>query len=260
MGPVPRELAVEAIERLIALGKAEMPMILEPYTPRFKVASAALVARILTLGESIVHLSALDRRAELFTLNRCLFEHVVMLAWIAAPRDDSRLDIWQLRDNRDRLKVFNDFTDHGADLDIATDADRDWLREAIEDSADLRGLPPVTELAAQADRDWASLLNPSGSRDLGTLRGSYAVAYRLGSQTAHPTLVGLNFVSQIASAHTVVSLEPRDEVGQYLAPVTSFLVAALKISSVVLGAPDQEAVQEVYVSFGESFRRYHPNP
>lgn len=86
---------------------------LEPSTPRYKLATAGRFARILTRGESIAHLSELRRDHDVFILVRALYEHVAMLAWVSAPRSDSRLDIWFREDNRQRLKLDADIRAFG---------------------------------------------------------------------------------------------------------------------------------------------------
>ena len=251
--PIPQEVVLEAITELIELGTAELPMSLEPFTPRFKVASAGLLARILTLGESIVHLSETRRSMDLFILVRALYEHLVMLAWISAPRDDSRLDIWFREDNRQRLKLDADIRAYGhAGF---SEEDRAFFARQVEEIGG-PGLPPLVQLAEQADLDWREYLKP-GSATANSLRGSYAIVYRFGSTAAHPTLSALNTVTDQINAHNVVRLELKTDVGWVLPLCVSFLGIALMISSVILGRPDRDAAEAITFRFGREFVRRH---
>lgn len=245
---VPTDLSLEAIERLLELGRSVSPIVVAPESPAWQSSSAGLVVRVLTLADTIVHVSRLSRAADLSILVRCLYEHVVVLAWIAAPRDNSRYEIW----HRESLRVVrawgNEMRDLGAG-DITTDG-RAWLEEQLPASEPR--MPPVSQLARQADDDWQKRLGLTG---LNTLTASYTNVYRGGSSFAHPTAIGLHGNRTAAGAHSVLTVEPRGDISAIIGPVFTFLAVALAVSSHTIGRPPLRAIRAAVDQFADAAAR-----
>jgi hypothetical protein len=240
--PIPAEASLDAISQLLALGQQGFPLVAEPFTPRYQVAASGLLARSLTIAEAAVHLSALSRISELSTLVRSLYEHVVMLAWVAAPQDDSRLDIWQRYDDQQRLRLDADVSSIRG-TGAMSDADREWLEEGVRLNA-AAGMPPLHVRAEQADEAWSSRLGFDG---WASLRGGYASVYRTASTAAHPSLLGLNAVHEEANGHDVFMIEPATDIGPVIGLVTPYVATALFVSSYVLGGPPLDEITTILV-------------
>jgi Family of unknown function (DUF5677) len=176
--------------------------------------TAALV-RMTDTVESLLDLMGLDRDLDGQTLVRSLYEQVVTFAWIAI--DPDRREWRWVGDGRwELLKLHNDAArfgeSHGdpvlSDEEVAESKQSLGLSDepasATEDCESggrrrrrqpeaARILPPVTEMAEQADEHWSVRvrgLHPAG-HPLG-FRGLYLPAYRVGSRAAHGALMALD--------------------------------------------------------------------
>jgi Family of unknown function (DUF5677) len=248
LNAVPAEVSLEAIGRLLELGTSVGHVVAEPDWPEWRTASAGLLMRVLTLGETIMHVSRLRRVADLSILVRCLYEHAVMLAWIAAPRDDSRVAIW----NRESLRIVRAWGDEMKALDAGdiTPEGRAWLEEQLSGP----GMPKTRELARQADTDWHGQLGLSG---LNTLTASYTTVFRAGSFFAHPTPAGLFENRRPAGDHIVLMVEPEGDISPIIGCVFTFLAVALGVASHTIGRPDLYAIKKIVAECAAAAAR-HP--
>ncbi|MDW5595292.1 DUF5677 domain-containing protein [Conexibacter stalactiti] len=233
---VPAAVSLEAIGRLLELGRSIGHVVAEPDWPQWRTASAGLLMRVLTLGETIVHVSELRRVADLSILVRCLYDHAVMLAWISAPRDDSRFTVW----NRESLRIVRAWGNEMKAMEAGdiTPEGREWLEEQLSGP----GMPKTRELARQADRDWNGRLGLSG---LNTLTASYTTVFRAGSFFAHPTAAGLYENRRPAGDHVVLMIEPEGDISPTIGCVFTFLAVALGVASHTIGRPDLYAIKRI---------------
>ena len=175
--------------------------------------TAALV-RMTDTVESLLDLMGLGRDLDGQTLVRSLYEQVVTFAWIAI--DPGRREWRWVGDGRwELLKLHNDAAQFGESLGDPVLSDEEVAeskqslglsdepasasgcesagrRRRRQPDAD-RILPPVTEMAEQADEHWSVRvrgLHPAGHA-LG-FRGLYLPAYRVGSRAAHGALMPLD--------------------------------------------------------------------
>jgi hypothetical protein len=149
----------------------------------WELVAAVLLARVVGLIRSIALLVRAGHRPDAFLLMRPLYEHVVMVCWLAASPED-RLDEWVGHFRKSRQTTFEE-------------AER--LFEVPPPSDDLAGyvdvgrLRPLDQLADEADRYWSGEIDAfsppaRGKAGLLTLRGLYTVIYRRASRAAHAEL------------------------------------------------------------------------
>lgn len=153
--------------------------------------SVGLLSRMTGTLEAILDLQRREREADAATLGRSLYEHAVHFAWLAADPSEARLQEWRKYDLEQRLKADADMRRFGQRS--FTDKKRAELEHEV---AALVGTKLILDqLAVVADRHWAPRIS---GLTLGTIRsfaGLYASLYRYYSGTAHPTMLGLNRVS-----------------------------------------------------------------
>lgn len=211
---------------------------------RWWAASAGLITRILTLTETIVHVGRLKRRSDLATLTRSLFEHVVMLAWIAAPRDNSRFETWERASYR-TVGIVSDELE-GLGLGFLTDAGRDFVREQ---SGRRHELPPVPKLAETVDAEWQQRLGLAG---VNRLVAKYTYVYRLGSMYAHPTAAGLFGNRERVLDGELFLIEQRTDIREVIGPVFTLLAVALVVASHTIGRPPLPAIKTIVGQFADA--------
>lgn len=94
--------------------------------------STALLARATgTLG-AIVTLSELERRSDVMTLLRSLYEHVALMAWLSTPPEDEHGAAWVRYDSERRLKADDDFTE--SEGPILTPQNREAAQRLVQAS------------------------------------------------------------------------------------------------------------------------------
>jgi uncharacterized protein DUF5677 len=185
-------------------------------------------------------LSGRERQGDLGVLARCLFEHVVMLAWLTGSPDQEtsyeRLLLWQRYDDEHRLKVDREVSAlQGHPLLSAQ------LREDLEaaiDAMEERRLPGVADRALVADREWDGRVGVS-------LRDQYSILYRPMSTAVHPTTLALSFQMTDVEDGKAVHAEPRnlDGAAGTLGGVLGMLMNALVVSSYTFNRPAIDAAE-----------------
>ncbi len=175
-----------------------------------------------------------------------------MLAWLTGADSEERIARWQADDELNRGKIDAELTKLTG-TPVLSPENRARV-DAIKASVGNRSpLPPLTERAEAADRDWQarfqfSVPGTTEHHPLYSLRAAYSTLYRLASSVAHPTIAGLNFVSTRAGGHTVTQIEPTTEVAPTFGLMVALLGTALYISADVLGFPRPQEVTDVFDS------------
>jgi len=228
---------MQTIQALVALVKPQFPMVLSNEAPPTRVVSAGLLARITGTAEASLRIAELQRGADLMVAARCLFEHVIVFAWLTGPTDEAermlRLSQWQVQDHLDRGRADKEITALLGSPFLTEDN-----RQLAEQAKAVRhqGATALADRAAQADREWAGRMRfaSSGGNVANrpySLRASYSTLYRFASSMAHPTLTGLNLVATRTETHTVIELEPRGRAAAALGIALGVFGVSLYISS-----------------------------
>jgi hypothetical protein len=237
------EVVLAGIQALLELAQPAARIEAETGSPRWWEMSAGLFTRVVTLTETIVHMSQLGRPSDLNLLARCLFEHVVVLAWIATPDDTSRVERLE-RDSYRSAAIVNDEMDR-LGIGFLTDAGREWVREQ---AGRRNEVPPVPELARKVDEEWHDRL---GLVELNRLVASYTLVYRSGSSFVHPSVLGMfGNRKRVADGHRY-TIEPRSDTRGVLAPVFTLLAVALVVAAHTIGRPPPLAIKAIVNDFAD---------
>lgn len=206
-------------------------------------AGVALLSRLTgTLG-SILDLHVGMREADAAILARSLYEHSVHFAWLAADPSAARLKAWRQHDELMRVRADADARDHGIILSTADDAQ---IRAQL---ADLRGKELVlADLAVAADKYWAGRLPGLGThREPQSFRGLYSTLYRHYSGMAHPTMRGLNRVTDhLAGNRRRIRLEEGYDGNGPYGMATVIFTFALYAAAESIGWPPADELNAVF--------------
>lgn len=147
----------------------------------WRVVGPALVARCAYLLGSILKLQQDLRGLDAILLLRAMFEHTVMVAWLAAdPAENVRRFL--ASDLQDRLRFDDDVQSVGFPPLLSPEA-----RTLFETDASGKKLPSLKDRVVAADKYWAGRSRYLRSEGQYSLRAEYALAYRSFSSVAHPT-------------------------------------------------------------------------
>lgn len=230
------------MRRAVAIGDALFPVKFTLDTPDLVGVSVGLLARCVTTTKACEHLAALGRRGDLMVCVRTLFEHTVMLAWLLGSDDgEQRMLLWQRYCDEETLKFDNERARLGGDKEVGADA-RAEIDEADRRLGKLK-MPGLPERAAQVDREWAERLGLDPQhRSPWSLRHIYSIVFRVGSAMAHPTLAGLQLVTEKHRDGVLIDVERPGLAHEALFPVPVLIGTALAVSSVALGKPHADDI------------------
>lgn len=152
----------------------------------------ALVARATGSLQAIMTLLPLDRDADALILLRSLYEHVTTFAWLSSEPTAERLGRWLKSDSVARIRADDDCVRLG--MPILEADQRARLERTI---ASLPSeMPDLLSQAEAADNHWSGHIDGLDESGMpSSFRGLYAFAYRRFSAIAHPSNMGLNFVT-----------------------------------------------------------------
>lgn len=233
--------------KLIALASAEFPKEFEVRgdADAWPFVAAALVSRMTTTLETVIHLHLMRRAVDASILVRSVYEHAVCLAWLGADPTAERLADWRLSDIKMRLVADDEATDRGVVL--LTPANRAEMQDQIGDRK-LKRLVLVN-LADEAETEWAGRLpGLDGEKDFRSFRGLYTILYRDYSGVAHPTLRGLNPVyDELSLTGRRVRLEGDQEWQRPYGIGLVVFALGLQVVAATLGWPQRTAIDQALV-------------
>jgi hypothetical protein len=229
--------ALEATRRVLDLTAGMFPSTFKREVPDLLRVSVGLLARCVTTAEACLHLAQLGRRSDLMVAVRILFEHVVMFGWLTgSDGGEDRMLLWQRYCDQQALRFDDEIALLGGEPRISPET-RARIAESTERLGDAT-MPGLADRAAQVDREWAYRLGFDPlHRDICSLRRTYAVVFRVGSAMAHPTIAGVDIVTDREPAGVTVKVEPPGRAHEALLPVPLLLGTALAMSASALGKP-----------------------
>lgn len=209
--------------------------------------SLSLLSRMAGTVEAILDLEPRGREADAATLARSLYEHAVHFAWLAAEPTASRLQEWGRYDIEQRLKADTDMRRYGQPL--FTDETRAELEARF---TRLVGKNLILEqLANAADRFWTPRIPGLVARSTFSFAGLYASLYRFYSATAHPTMLGLNRVTDdINLTRKRIRLEREYQGAGPYGMATVVFGLALQVAARTLGWPSPQEIEAVFERYG----------
>jgi len=220
------------VHRALALADGMFPVKLPRSTPDLVRLTVALIARCVTITQTCAHLAELGRRGDLMVCVRTLYEHTVMLAWLLGDDGEQRMLLWQRYCDQQTLKLNDERARLGGENAVSADT-----RAAIASATHKLGsakMPELPDRAMQADREWADRLGiDPRHRSSWSLRHIYSVVFRVGSAMAHPTLAGLELVTEKRTDEVTISIEPPGLAHEALLPVPVLIGTTLAMSSSV---------------------------
>lgn len=205
--------------------------------------SVGLLSRMTGTLEAILDLQPRGREADAATLGRSLYKHAVHFAWLAAEPSEARLQEWRKYDLKQRLKADADMRRFGQQS--FTDEKRAALRAQV---AALVGKKLILDqLAVVADRYWAPRIAGLTVGTIQSFAGLYASLYRYYSATAHPTMLGLNRVSDdLDRGRRRIRLEGDYQGTGPYGMATVVFGLALYASATAIGWPSSNAIDSVF--------------
>jgi len=225
------------VHRALALADGMFPVTLRrSSTPDLVRLTVALIARCVTITQACAHLAELGRRGELMVCVRTLYEHTVMLAWLLGDDGENRMLLWQRYCDEQTLKFDDEQARLGGENAVSADT-----RAAIAAATHKLGtakMPGLPDRAAQADREWEERLGLDPChRSAWSLRHIYSFVFRAGSAMAHPTLAGLELVTEKRTDEVTISIEAPGLAHEALLPVPVLIGTTLAVSSSVFQRP-----------------------
>lgn len=204
------EIAERRGRNLIELLSPHLPLEVRVEGPAdaWQLVGPGLLARQVGSLEALLALRPLDRQADAFVLLRTLYEHAVTFAWFAADPGEDRHRRFLKSDTVARLDADDDARKVGVPLlDSENRAKYEAQRSRLP-----KQMPDLLQRAEVADAHWVGKVPTlKDSSETHSYRGLYAIAYRHHSAIAHPTLMGLNFVTvDLHGGDLRVQLEERD--------------------------------------------------
>jgi hypothetical protein len=238
------EIIRRAANALIDLVGPDFPKPISRSAPAYRVAQHGLVAKATSLMEGIVDALEANRRSNLQILIRSLCDHATILAWLAAD-PERNYPLWKSEDARARVKAHNEWKrDLGADL-LAPQI----LAELEAVAAETHAGP--TDLAARAraaDEYWKPRLGLE-EEPLAGFVATYQVLFRSGSTRMHPSLQGLNDVTELTPDHVVVKLEQTHQDPAIAGTAVLIYALALRVSAQINGFPRPEDVNAIVAQY-----------
>jgi hypothetical protein len=234
-------------QKLIAMVRGHLPIDVRVSGPAdaWQLVGPALLARQVGSLEALFAQRPLDRQADGFVLLRTLYEHAVTFAWFAADPGADRHSRFLKSDAVARLEADEDIARLG--ISMLTTEERAKF-EAQRDGLP-KQMPDLSQRAEAADSHWAGKLEYlKESSSTHSYRGLYATAYRHHSAIAHPSLMGLNFVTvDLPDGMVRVRLEERDPDmnGPFGLGVILFAFS-LYISGQTLGWPEADEIDAAF--------------
>lgn len=189
MNPELQKAAAQSRALLVLFGeRAAKPMLGSSEQSDWTVLAPALVARCAYLLGSILKLQEAMRGMDAAVLLRALYEHTVLLAWLALD-PATRVARFVAADRVDRL---------AADADARTLGVVDFLsaeaRARFEDEASTaKKLPRLVDLAREAADGWGSRSAYFHSDQRYSFRGDYLALFRYYSAVVHPRFLSLTY-------------------------------------------------------------------
>lgn len=241
------QLAEDRSRKLIGLVHAHLPseVRVAGAADAWQLVGPGLLARQVGSLEALLALRPLDRQADAFVLLRTLYEHAVTFAWFAADPGEDRHRRFLKSDTVARLDADDDARKVGVPLlDAESRAKYEGQRGRLP-----KQMPDLLQRAEAADAHWVGKVPAlKDSSETHSYRGLYAIAYRHHSAIAHPTLMGLNFVTvDLPGGPLRVQLEERDPEMHGPFGLGAILLAfSLLISGRTLGWPDAAAVEAAF--------------
>lgn len=237
-----RELLQEATRRALAIAGEMFPARFKPETPDLFQVAVAILARCVTTAEACLHLSELDRRADLMVAVRTLYEHTVMLAWLTGSDEgEHRMLLMQRHSDEQALRIDAAMVAAGGESAISHDT-RTMMADAAKALGNAR-LPSLADRAVAADTEWSERLGiGTDERVAWSFRSNYTSLYRPASAIAHPTWAGARMVIGRSEMGVAIDIEPRGRGGEALQPVPALLGLALLVGSHSLGRPDSDKI------------------
>jgi hypothetical protein len=247
-------------ERIQARGRELVELVAKQLPREFEVTGAAdawpavgvgLLSRMTTTLISILDLQHKGRReTDPATLSRSMYEHSVHFAWLAAEPSAARLQEWRKQDLKQRLKADTDMRRHG--VKMFTDERRAELKTEV---AGLRGNAlKLEQLAIAADTYWKGKIPTLiDAPALSTLSGLYASLYRNYSGMAHPSMIGLNRVTDdIDERRRRIHLENGYPGAGPYGMATVVFGRALLVAAEAIGWPSSDDVEGVFARHPDS--------
>ena len=192
---------------------------------------------------SILDLQLGGHAADAATLGRSLYEHAVHFAWLAADPSDARMQEWRKHDLQQRLKADTNMARFGAGF--YTDEQRAYV-EAQVDSLVGKNLV-LEQLAMAADDSWVPRTPGLIAGSTKSFAGLYASLYRHSSGTAHPTLLGLNRVTDdLSPSRRRIRLEGAEVGAGPYGMATIVFGLVLQVSAQALGWPLPSEIEEIF--------------
>jgi hypothetical protein len=229
--------------QLIVLVKPEFPKTLARSAPEHRLTMLALVARMTGTMESILHLASIGRQADLAVLVRTLYDHVVVLGWLASDPEKNHA-LWRAEDARQRIKVHEQWGDRLAKELLRPEELKTFEKFAKQEA---EGPTNLVDRAAAADLYWSERLGfkPQESPFV----EAYHVIFRWASTRAHASLQGINDVVELTPDHVVVMLEPTTGKLRLAGTAIVLYALGLRVSAVVNGFPRQEDIERAMTEY-----------
>lgn len=209
----------------------------------WSVVSLGLLSRMAGTLESILDLQLRGHAADATTLGRSLYEHAVHFAWLAADPSAARLQEWRKYDLQQRLKADSDMARFGQQ--VYSDEQRAYVEAQV---ASLVGKNLILEqLAIAADAAWLPRIPGLVAGATQSFAGLYASLYRHSSGTAHPTVLGLNRVTDdLSPTRRRIRMERADSgTGPYGMTTVVFGVV-LHVAAKTIGWPSPRQIEAIF--------------
>jgi hypothetical protein len=196
----------------------------------------ALLARCVTTTQACLHLGELGRRSELIVCVCTLYEHTVTLAGFLVVTTPSVACCCGSGTATSRTFASTTTSSVWAASRASSPAGAQVAQAALR----LGGArtPALADRAILADREWAERLGLDPThRDAASLRRVYSIIFRVASAVAHPTLAGLQFVTERRPDRVTIGVEPAGRVHEAMLPVPVLIGTALAVTAQALGKP-----------------------
>ncbi len=205
--------------------------------------SLGLLSRMAGTLQSILDLQLRWHAADATTLGRSLYEHAVHFAWLAADPSAARLQEWRKYDLQQRLKADTDMARFGQH--VYSDEQRAYV---VGQVASLVGKSLILEqLAIAADDAWLPRIPGLVAGATQSFAGLYASLYRHSSGTAHPTVLGLNRVTDdLSPTRRRIRIERTDSGTGPYGMATVVFGAALHVAAQTIGWPSADEIDAIF--------------
>lgn len=218
---------------LIAEVRSHYPVVYSKGDPSWEPVVFAAYARMADTVESIMKLSEADQDSDALGLLRSLYEQAVTVCWVLidpVPHHER----WRGEAKKEHLKLHNDLKRLGEDC---------LSPDQVADATSAEGMTGLADRALEVDAFWAEKidgLHPSGA--LLSLRGMYALIYRLGSRSIHGSIDALPPYMDLRDGEVRVVHEGVSESLLAYAVAAPILTTAIYIGSSAFPCFDLDAV------------------